>query len=126
MPQKQPLNEPSSSAENGPSPIARIEVEKSVERLESDGEVDALHKEESLLSCTRILLREYGYRKGGGGDAVELPHQNFWPQQAVSALSASGFKTSFGLMKLEKIKRIFTSYRLFEGRNIISFKRKIR
>ena len=107
MPQKLPLNEANSSTENNPTSIAKIE--KPTERLEINDEVDLPHKEDSLLSCTRMLLREYGYRKSGAAvrDAVELPHKNFGPQQAVSALSTLGFKTSFGHMKLGKIKKEF-------------------
>ena len=109
MSQEPPSNEASSLAEKSPNPIAKIKVEKAFEKLKIDGEVDVLQKEESLLYCTRLFLREYGYRKSGAAirDAVELPHQNFEPQQAVSALSALGFKASFGHMKLEKIKEEF-------------------
>ena len=40
-------------------------------------------------------------------DAVELPHDFFKPQQAVSALSSLGFKASFGNMRLKKINSDF-------------------
>ena len=54
--------------------------------------------EKSLVVATRILLRQHGIRKSGAAvrDAVEMPHEEFMPQHAVSALSSLGFKASFG------------------------------
>ena len=54
--------------------------------------------EKSLVQATRILLKEYGIRKSAAAvrDAVEMPHKNFMPQHAVSAISSLGFKATFG------------------------------
>ena len=62
--------------------------------------------EKSLVNATRQLLREYGIRKSAAAvrDAVEMPHELFKPQSAVSALSSLGFKSSFGNIKLRKEK----------------------
>lgn len=61
--------------------------------------------EASLLDATRAFLRSYGLRKSAAAvrEAVEMPHDTFAPTQAVSALSALGFKSSFGSLKLEKL-----------------------
>ena len=68
-----------------------------------------LDNEKSLLDATRQLLREYGIRKSAAAvrDAVEMPHELFKPQSAVSALSSLGFKSSFGNIKLRKISKEF-------------------
>ena len=65
--------------------------------------------DKSILGATRLLLREYGIRKSAAAvrDAVEMPHENFKPQDAVSALSSLGFKSSFGNIKLRKISKDF-------------------
>ena len=65
--------------------------------------------DKSILGATRLLLREYGIRKSAAAvrDAVEMPHENFKPQDAVSALSSLGFKSSFGNIKLRKISTDF-------------------
>ena len=65
--------------------------------------------EQSLMTITRIFLREHGIRKSGAAirDAVEAPHETFAPKQAVSALSVLGFKASFGNIKLKKLKSDF-------------------
>ena len=59
----------------------------------------------SLLSAVRTLLKEHGVRKSGAAirDAVEIPHEKFAPQQAVSALSTLGFKSSFGSFKIKNL-----------------------
>ena len=61
--------------------------------------------EKSLLSAVRTLLKEHGVRKSGAAirDAVEIPHEKFAPQQAVSALSTLGFKSSFGSFKIKNL-----------------------
>ena len=61
--------------------------------------------EQSLLIAVRTLLREHGIRKSTAAirDAVEIPHEKFAPQQAVSALSTLGFKSSFGSVTLKKL-----------------------
>ena len=84
------------------------------EDASNSSEVDSETKdramlEQSLMSVTRIFLREHGMRKSGAAirDAVEAPHDVFAPKQAVSALSVLGFKASFGNIKLRKIKSDF-------------------
>ena len=61
------------------------------------------HNEKSLLTVSRLFLREYGIRKSGAAirDAVEMPHDSYMPQHAVSALSSLGFKASFGNINLK-------------------------
>ena len=61
--------------------------------------------ETSILEATRLLMREYGVRKSAAAvrDLVEKPHTVFAPAEAVSALSNSGFKASFGAIKLKKL-----------------------
>ena len=65
--------------------------------------------EQSLLVAVRTLLREHGIRKSTAAirDAVEIPHEKFAPQQAVSALSTLGFKSSFGSVTLKKLSNDF-------------------
>ena len=62
-------------------------------------------KEQSLVTSTRIFLRAHGVRKSAAAvrDAVETPHDVFGPEQAVSALSSLGFKSSFGNITLERL-----------------------
>jgi len=92
-----------------PTVLAKIDVKKSNTSQKNVENYELIRNEETLLSCTRILLRHFGHRKSGAAvrDAVELPHDYFKPQQAVSALSSLGFKASFGNMKLEKINQEF-------------------
>jgi ATP-binding cassette subfamily C protein LapB len=54
--------------------------------------------EPTLIFAVRSLLRVHGTRKSGAAirDAVEMPHDIFGPKEAVSAISALGFKASFG------------------------------
>ena len=103
LPEDQPTGATSSKK------IAKIDIEKSSSNSEITKDDELIRNEESLLSCTRIVLRHYGQRKSGAAvrDAVELPHNYFKPQQAVSALSSLGFKASFGNMKLDKITSDF-------------------
>ncbi len=92
-----------------PTELAKIDVERSNSNPKDNENNELLRVEESLLACTRILLRQYGLRKSGAAvrDAVELPHNYFKAQQAVSALSSLGFKASFGGMRIEKISSDF-------------------
>jgi len=88
-------------------PIAKIDVEKiePSKVLETGQTEKHAELEKSLLSAVRTLLREHGIRKSGASirDAVEIPHDKFAPQQAVSALSTLGFKSSFGSVTLKKL-----------------------
>ena len=67
------------------------------------------YSEQALISEVRLLLRHHGVRKSAAAirDAVEMPHEVFGPPQAVSALSALGFKSSFGSLKLSKLTEDF-------------------
>ena len=55
------------------------------------------------------MLRNYGIRKSGAAvrDAVEISNENLGPKEAVSALSALGFKASFGRLNIEKLSEDF-------------------
>ena len=59
----------------------------------------------SLMAATRSFLRHHGVRKSVAAvrEAVETPHDNFTPTEAVSALSNSGFKSSFGSLRLKQL-----------------------
>ena len=67
------------------------------------------YSEQAVISIVRLLLRHHGVRKSAAAirDAVEMPHEVFGPPQAVSALSALGFKSSFGSLKLSKLTEDF-------------------
>ena len=82
-----------------------INENKLIEKQEGGSE----EIEKSLLQATRILLKEHGIRKSGAAvrDAVEMPHENFMPKHAVSAISSLGFKASFGNIQLKKINKDF-------------------
>ena len=72
----------------------------------TDGQsANAKEVEGSILETTRLLMREYGVRKSAAAirDVVDKPHTIFSPAEAVSALSNSGFKASFGAISLNKI-----------------------
>ncbi len=72
----------------------------------NDGESDDIKEvETSILEATKLLMREYGVRKSAAAirDLVEKPHTVFAPAEAVSALSNSGFKASFGAINLKKL-----------------------
>jgi ATP-binding cassette subfamily C protein LapB len=67
--------------------------------------IDDNKKEHELISACQLLLREYGIRKSGAAirDAVEMSHDIFGPKQCMSALTALGFKASFGNIKISKL-----------------------
>lgn len=108
-------NEVEDMASESTNAIGKIEPKtveaKDVETNSQKDDVDAIRtvNERSLLSSTRILLREHGVRKSAAAirDAVEMPHDEFGPREAVSALSALGFKASFGQIALDKIGENF-------------------
>lgn len=79
----------------------KAELDDKKERIEPD--------ERSLLAAVRVILREHGVRKSMAAirDAVEMPHEVFAPKQAVSALSALGFKASFGSLSVTKLNSEF-------------------
>ena len=77
------------------SALAQIDTEKSNTSLDYSEKEDLIRNEESLVAVQENSCGISGKEKWGG-DAVELPHDFFEPQQAVSALSSLGFKASFG------------------------------
>jgi len=86
--------------------LGRIEAaesksSESKEKLESQ----VIESEKLLIGSTRLLLRQYGIRKSAAAirDAVDRPHDIFKPENAVSALSNLGFKSSFGSIKIQKL-----------------------
>ncbi len=72
-----------------------------------EGEEASGVREESLVYAARNFLREFGIRKSAAAirNAVEMPHDEFLPQHAVSALSVLGFKSGFGNISLKKITK---------------------
>ncbi len=78
---------------------------KTKEVLSEAISADDLKIEKSLIEATRMLLREHGVRKSAAAvrDAADKTHEDFNPEQAVSALSKIGFKSSFGKINLSKL-----------------------
>ena len=105
------------SKEDNTNPLAKIQPvkveavsEKNKNESAGDNDTSAENRanknvENSLLEATQQLLRVHGIRKSGAAirNAVEMPHESFMANQAVSALSALGFKSSFGNIKLKKL-----------------------
>ena len=62
-------------------------------------------KQISLMASTRSFLRQHGIRKSVAAvrESVEVPHDDFTPTEAVSALSNLGFKSSFGGLKFKQL-----------------------
>ena len=98
--------------------LARIEPKQNIEDAkevapEASGVDDKKERvdpdERSLLAAVRVILREHGVRKSMAAirDAVEMPHEVFAPKQAVSALSALGFKASFGNLSVSTLNSEF-------------------
>ena len=93
-----------SNAEQAATPreLAKIELAQEV------GDEEISHSmfesnEPSLMAAIRSFLRQQGVRKSTAAvrEAVENPHENFTPSEAVSALSNLGFKSSFGGLKIK-------------------------
>lgn len=97
--------------DSGIANASPIEMEKTDQPVTPEPVFDdaAVNREKTLLKCTQMLLREFGLRKSLAAirDAVEIPHDIYAPGQAISALSALGFKASFGNIKLAKINEDF-------------------
>ena len=72
------------------------------EDIPFDGQTEL---EQSLISATIFLLKEYGIRKSGAAvrDAVDISHQYVGPKEAVSSLSGFGFKASFGRLNITNL-----------------------
>ena len=99
------------------TPLGKIETAKiEVDNLEKVEEVPVFvpkeqsdTREKSLITAVRNLLKEFGIRKSAAAirNAVEMPHDEFMPQHAVSALSVLGFKASFGNISIKKLEKDF-------------------
>ncbi|MBM37760.1 MAG: type I secretion system permease/ATPase [Woeseia sp.] len=99
--------------------LAKIEPKKVTKKaIDADNLVETINpvqsfqdavEEASLLSATRILLKSFGLRKSKAAirDAVEIPHKSFGVKQVISSLSAFGFKSSFGNIKISKLSQDF-------------------
>ena len=111
-----------------PDKIGKIQtVEKPAKKSSNDKSVNenVLAGEISLLSAVRTFLKLHGIRKSGAAirDAVEMPHENFLPKQAVSALSSLGFKSSFGSMSVGKItKEMFPIIAFLNNNSVVVLK----
>ena len=100
------------------TPLGKIETAKiEVDNLEKVEEVPVFVskeqsdiREKSLITAVRNLLKEFGIRKSAAAirNAVEMPHDEFMPQHAVSALSVLGFKASFGNISIKKLEKDFS------------------
>ena len=98
--------------QNNKIALAKVEplkVEMNTSSEESAKQSNTVELENSLIEATRILLRNYGVRKSGAAvrDAVEISNENVGPKEAVSALSALGFKASFGRLNIQKLSEDF-------------------
>ena len=93
----EPLKIEATSADLKPSDIGDVPL---------DGRIEL---EKSLISATILLLREYGVRKSGAAvrEAVDIQHQYIGPKEAVSSLSALGFKASFGRLNIANVAEEF-------------------
>ena len=110
-----PTEKEKSSKKN--TPLGKIETAKiEVDNLEMVEEVPVFVskeqsdiREKSLITAVRNLLKEFGIRKSAAAirNAVEMPHDEFMPQHAVSALSVLGFKASFGNISIKKLEKDF-------------------
>ena len=99
--------EPVKKSSNDVVELADIVSEEA--KIDESSQEKTRNAEKALLAITRLFLREYGIRKSGAAirDAVEMPHDNYTPQHAVSALSSLGFKASFGNINLKKLTSDF-------------------
>ena len=103
------------TGENNSQSLAKIETTKVLASEDNQAKpVDASNEkikvaEKNLLGAVRLLLRTYGVRKSAAAirDAVEVPHSEYTPIEAVSSLNAFGFQASFGAMPASKIKSSF-------------------
>lgn len=114
--------------------LGEMTTSQKIQEVDENAEVDPKSENEllavepnerSLLEAVRTLLREYGVRKSGAAisDAVEIPHDVFAPKQAVSALSALGFKASFGSLSVSKFNAdFFPAIALLKGGEAVVLK----
>ena len=111
-----------------PAEQTNLDIAKVDEKKLSDNKHD-VHKDRSnyLLEATRLFLRHHGVRKSGAAirDAVEMPHDIFATGHAISALSNLGFKTSFGSIKLSKLKAEMLPLILFRKDGVALFVKEL-
>lgn len=81
-------------------------INQEMSEMDSDSEKSLETEQRSLIAAVRSLLRQHGIRKSVAAirEAVDTPHDNFTPTEAVSALTKSGFRSSFGVLKYKQIK----------------------
>ena len=98
--------EPISSPKNQLGTISKVAKDEEKQTPGQDKNIDG---DRDLIQATRLLLRDFGIRKSGAAirDAVELPHEQVGPKEIVTALSAFGFKASFGSVKLKNLSEEF-------------------
>jgi ATP-binding cassette subfamily C protein LapB len=85
--------------------VAQVVAEEANPETTNAPEGASLINQESLMAAARSFLRQHGIRKSVAAvrDSVEGPHDNFNSNEAVSALSNLGFKSSFGALKFNKL-----------------------
>ena len=85
--------------------------------------INQLLKLKNPIETTQQLLREHGIRKSKAAlrNAVEIPHENFLANQAVSALSSLGFKASFGNIVKKFLSEYFPLIAFMKDGKAISF-----
>ncbi len=99
-------------AKSSNATLAKIEpvtVEMNSNDTEPVLKSEKIGSERNLIQAIRLLLREYGVRKSGAAirDAIDVSYQEIGPREAVSALSALGFKASFGQLNIQKLSEEF-------------------
>ena len=118
MTEQQTEQKPAEEDKSEGQELARITPKQIIEDAEAvapeapetkDEKIAIEPNERSLLAAVRVILREHGARKSMAAirDAVEMPHEVFAPKQAVSALSALGFKASFGSLSVTTLTSEF-------------------
>ena len=96
------------SIENSKKIIAKVSTATNAEDVSEDAVVEKKRMvalEKTIIESTRLLLREFGIRKSSAAirDSVDTPHTIMGPKEAVNALSNSGFKASFGSIKINQL-----------------------
>ena len=93
------------------NPIGKIlPVQKTnVDITEEFNKSDPLSEhEKSIIEAVRLLLRNFVQKSGAAiRDAVDFPHSNFGPKEAVNAIIGMGFKASFGSLKFKSFQMVF-------------------
>ncbi len=103
----------SNVAEDTPTKeLAKVDLDQEANNVDGSDTTDTFEdapeiKPSSLMAATRLFLRQHGIRKSVAAvrEAVETPHDNFTPTEAVGALSNLGFKSSFGGLKIKQLSQ---------------------